>query len=383
MKALRHRHSVWSRVCMLVAVLVALASVHPAQAAVVVRLVKDINTRMTNVPSDVGNLTAVDGMIYFVRIYFEDNPSGYASRSELWRSDGTLASTTLVTNIPVNPGCGHGCPGPFYARWFTAVGNTLFFVADDIVHGPELWKSDGTAAGTTLVRDINPTDWPEPPLHLTAVGSTLFFVADDGILGKELWKSDGTAAGTTIVRDINPTGWSEPHYLRAVGSTLFFAADDGVHGRELWKTDGTQAGTTLVKDINPSANLGSIYGELTAVGSTLFFIADDGVHERGLWKSDGTAAGTTLVKEIAPYDLTALGDILFFRTSGGLWKSDGTTDGTVLVSDIIPSSIDLDNLTAVGSTLFFTGLDVQYGRELWAAVDLPYSVYLPLARRKQ
>ena len=39
--------------------------------------------------------------------------------------------------------------------------------------------------------------------NLTNVNGTLFFAADDGTHGNELWKSDGTAAGTVLVKDIN------------------------------------------------------------------------------------------------------------------------------------------------------------------------------------
>ncbi|GBF00439.1 hyalin, partial [Microcystis aeruginosa NIES-298] len=53
------------------------------------------------------------------------------------------------------------------------------------------------------------------------MGNTLFFTANDGVNGYELWKSDGTAAGTVLVKDINPGGsWSFPENLTAVGSTL-------------------------------------------------------------------------------------------------------------------------------------------------------------------
>lgn len=81
------------------------------------------------------------------------------------------------------------------------MGGTLYFSADDGITGGQLWKSDGTAAGTKRVTDISHfdlTDW------MTSIGRTLFFVANDGSSGYELWKSDGTAAGTERVKDINP-----------------------------------------------------------------------------------------------------------------------------------------------------------------------------------
>jgi len=143
----------------------------------------------------------------------------------------------------------------------------------------QLWKSDGTTDGTVLVKDIQPGAVGWTAYELTAVGNTLFFGADDGVYGSELWKSDGTTDGTVMVADINPTGDSSPGFLTAVGNTLFFAASDGNGSMQLWKSDGTEAGTMLVKDINPGARNSGL-DNLTAVGNTLFFSADDGVHGR-------------------------------------------------------------------------------------------------------
>jgi ELWxxDGT repeat protein len=97
------------------------------------------------------------------------------------------------------------------------------------------------------VRDINPGSGHSVPWYLTAADGTLFFSADDGASGRELWKSDGTEAGTVRVKNINPgSGSSNPHDLTAVNSTLFFAADGDSSGHELWKSDGTEAGTMRV-----------------------------------------------------------------------------------------------------------------------------------------
>ena len=66
-----------------------------------------------------------------------------------------------------------------------------------------------------------------------------------------MWKSDGTASGTVMVKDIySGIDSSYPNYLTAVGNTIYFAADNGINGLELWKSDGTDVGTVMVKDIN-------------------------------------------------------------------------------------------------------------------------------------
>ena len=109
---------------------------------------------------------------------------------------------------------------------------------------------------------------PSDPQELTNVGNVLFFSADDGVNGRELWRSDGTAAGTKMVRNLAAGANSaNPLELTAVGSRLFFTAAGGGHGRSLWVTDGTSAGTKLVKDIND----GDLYlGSLLAFKNKLF-----------------------------------------------------------------------------------------------------------------
>jgi len=194
----------------------------------------------------------------------------------------------------------------------TDVNGTLFFTADHETHGIELWKSDGTEAGTVMVKDIFPGSGGSFTgglgmmrligmnfflAKLTDVNGTLFFRATDGAHGDELWKSDGTEAGTVMVQDINlGAADSSPFVLTDVNGTLFFQAIDGTHGAELWKSDGTAAGTVMVEDICPGSG-GSFPRHLTAVNGTLFFRPTEGTPGIELWKSDGTAAGTVMVKD--------------------------------------------------------------------------------------
>ncbi|NDC64082.1 MAG: hypothetical protein EBZ59_08900, partial [Planctomycetia bacterium] len=271
---------------------------------------------------------------------------------------------------------------------FTVIGQTAFFSADDGQAGTELFRTDGTSAGTIRILDLNPGAEGSFPRELTAVGGTLFFLADVDSLGSQLFRSDGTAAGTVRVEDVGSgsgpvLGLPLPRNafnLTAAGTSLYFCADDGSKGVELWVSDGTRAGTTVVADINPGT-LGSFPSELTSFGTRLVFSADDGTHGRELWVSDGTRAGTFMVGDLnadlpdsSPTGMTVVGAQVFFAATGSsigreLYRWDGSDNGPILVADILGTegSSDPQNLTAVGAALFFTAEDRSFGRELWTS----------------
>jgi ELWxxDGT repeat protein len=332
---------------------------------------------------------------------------------EMWRSDGTERGTKIVKDIV--PG-----PGDSGAEDFVTIApKTTLFRAWDAAHGEELWRTDGTEKGTRLVKDINldtppgprcdqdecgiPKGWSHPDTP-TAMGGTLFFAADDGKHGVELWKSDGTERGTTLVKDINtaapaPTnaactrrkscaGSSWADEMTVVGKTaggrrLYFSANDGKHGVELWKSDGTKKGTTLVKSINPSSSsTASDIGDLVALRKRLYFSANDGKHGVELWKSDGTEKGTTLVKDIntgrANSDadnLTAFkGRVLLTADDGvhgtEMWRSNGTKANTALLINLEPGKEGSEpgELTTSGPFLYFAASTPSAGEELWAVL---------------
>jgi len=197
-------------------------------------LVKDINTT----PEALGNLaslsnyTVVNGILYFTT-------KSLTTGVELWKTDGTEAGTTIVKDIYA--GTTGSDPG-----FLTNLGGTLFFSANDGVHGRELWKSDGTENGTVLVKNIDSSTFSSNPTNLVSMNNTLFFKANSSS-GTEIWKSNGTESGTVLLEDISfGSGSSVGNFLVNVNGTLFFDANDGIRGSELWKSDGTEAGTTLV-----------------------------------------------------------------------------------------------------------------------------------------
>lgn len=328
-------------------------------------LLKDVNvTSAIGQNSFPSNFTASGSLTYFIA---NDNIHG----RELWVTDGTEAGTHLTKDI--YPGITNG-----NISNLTNVNGTLFFVANDGVHGNELWKSNGTAAGTVMVKDIYLSSFSSSPNWLVNFNNKLYFSADDGVHGVELWTSDGTAAGTVMVKDI-ATGGGNPTYLTVVGNTLFFKASEGTHGGELWKTDGSTAGTVLVADIWPGSHASNPKNLINANG-VLYFVATGVTTGTELYKSDGTALGTVLVKDVNPGSLDSQPDNLtyvngkvFFVANYGtigreLWVTDGTAAGTHLVKDINPTSTSSpSSLTSYKGKLYFAATDGQgfHGNELW------------------
>ncbi len=295
-----------------------------------------------------------------------------AHGTELWRSDGTSAGTVLLKDI--SPGAGVSNPA-----YLTVAGDHLFFSAYEPTHGNELWKTDGTGAGTVLVRDIRPGVLDGDVSNLVDVDGTLFFTAWNGSAGRDLWKSDGTEAGTVLVKDLPPnTSDFSPGFLTPMGRTLYFFHTDATVGTELWKSDGTEAGTVLVKDITPGPSSWERF-PLGALGDTFLFAAHDGVTGYELWRTDGSEAGTVLVGDIRPGADSSfppggrvVGGTLFFAAQDGahgqeLWKTDGTEAGTVLVRDLRPGPGDSSPLylTEVEGQLFFIARSAAGGSELW------------------
>lgn len=380
-------------------------------------LVKDIYTGSAGY---VNNLAVSNGKLYFSAIQSSGTSAG---SHELFISDGTALGTTLLKDINPN---GSSSPrnfteGPGGLTFFTATDETTSTYSNGSTPsaGEELWVTDGTQAGTRKVKEINPMTYMQSIYgpygessyvqYLTSCNGKMFFSASDGMgvspsENAELWASDGTAAGTYLVKEINnvsattnsnyiaynsltmtsyPAGStmtqaSYPTNLICMNNTLYFQATDGIAGYTLWKSDGTNAGTTPVKT-TAQGEIPNYPSQMLVFNGKLYFQANSNTYNYELWVSDGTAAGTTVLKDIypgsssSPKNLTIFNGYFYFSAADSrgeeLWKSDGTTVGTLFVKDINSTgsgqSSSPQNLYVWNNKLYFTANDGVSGRELW------------------
>jgi ELWxxDGT repeat protein len=267
---------------------------------------------------------------------------------------------------------------------FAFNGGLLFFSVNDPAIGDEPWVSDGTAAGTHLIEDINPqlADNGSSPDGFVNFGGRLAFAADDGVMGRELWISDGTAAGTTLLADINPgAAGSNPNHLFAANGALYFFATDASGSSKFMRLAKAGAAAQVLATLSPQAtSVVAFCGSdgAVAIGTQIYFAANDGQTGLELWTSDGTAQGTHRVADIAagaadagPCYLTALNGRVYFSANGPqgneLWSSDGTMTGTFQVADIAPGTASSNpyDLMVFNGALYFGADDMLHGIELW------------------
>lgn len=264
-----------------------------------------------------------------------------------------------------------------------APGGEFFFVGHDPVHKTEIWRSDGTQAGTVRVSDLGPGGvFTELEINIAHQGRVYFTASWVGE-GREPFVTDGTGPGTQRLADIQAgVGHSSPRDYLGVGGQVFFSALNSGLGRELWFTDGTPAGTQLFADLEPGSG-GSDPQALTAVPGTGRFVFRAEVGgQTGLWASDGTLAGTGILIDLTPWPLkpstmtplVTLGShVLFWRYSAStgqtLWKTDGTLAGTVMVADLDPASgtdeLSLGETGVLGGELYFTARTPAAGLRVW------------------
>lgn len=332
-------------------------------------------------------------------IGFDDGSSGGI------QGDGILSGGEIVSTIGECPG-NSGLVKDINTvtthtsseKAMVTMGGVLYFIADDGVHGDELWRSDGTMGGTNMVIDLNPTRQviiegsivnENPGTNfgeIVAGDEKIFFsaaVGNDEI--RELYVSDGSNSGTLKISetfDCEPQIFSNyPEFSYSgvnsisvmpaseVGfDTAYFSAFKCSYqnivcsGEEPHISDGTESGTYQLADLfsgftdlttpgggSVTADLvGSQPSEFTRSGNNIYFSAKNTYFGRELFVIDTSSVlgGVRLVKDInsgsadsSPSLFESMGGELFFTADDGisgmeLWKSDGTWTGTVIVSNI-------------------------------------------------
>ncbi len=310
------------------------------------------------------NLVRAGRYVYFAAT------SGRLGR-ELWRTDGTAGGTVNVADLV------RGASGltRFNSR---ALGDRLLFLAEGPGLQAQLRITNGTAASTRLLTRFGEGvhfqfafEVTGITLASTGVGGKLYLAVDDGVHGFEPWVTDGTQAGTHLVKDVCPgscAGW-QGYTGDVLDRGFFFRGTDGVRGREIWFSDGTEAGTHLTRDLCSGACSGSDSVNPTyRVGSSVLFVQDRQQSDSLLWRSDGSTRGTIALSALDSRSVTSTLRIVAagagavfpgFSPAVGLelWRSDGTPAGTGLLADLNPhqagaASSPASSLPAAGSEVW-------------------------------
>lgn len=270
------------------------------------------------------------------------------NRGEIWRSDGTTAGTFPLTSggmpsIPLPQAPAGALPeeDPNYAF----ASNVVYFQGcSPEPGGCTLWRTDGSVAGTREVKAGEQVTG-----GMIGLGNRLLFVAGDGFFPKTLAVTDGTPAGTVHLKDFELL----PEHFAVAGGKVFFLAEAGGGGRELWVSDGTAAGTRAVSNFAPPDPFSST-AWLTPVGNRVYFVADDVEHGDELWTSDGTPAGTVRVTEFgfhAPFHESMRpshvapangGRIVFLATDDLEQSKLWSTSGTPASTTLLATVCQLD-----------------------------------------
>lgn len=315
-------------------------------------------------------------------LFFGSNNNNSTEGVEPWISDGTTVGTKLLKNINES----YRSSNP---RWFKNVLGKVIFVAD--VFGAPTTKSklfitDGTEAGTVALCDLSynfpaSVDVTNSVFYGKELNGKYYFSAETDAEEAELWVTDGTPAGTKMVKDIYSTTnfASFPRNFEILDNKLYFTAKTAEYGEELWVSDGTEAGTTIVKDIYPG-NKGYVTGQLMAYEGKIYFAAADKDSNKGieLWTSDGTAAGTVLFKDINtdyrdsnPANFYLYNDKLYFKatnylTGTELYVSEGTPESTILIQDLNTGTASSHpaSFVSLGNSLLFVAKEATNGNEL-------------------
>jgi len=307
--------------------------------------------------------------------------------AEPWASDGTLAGTRLLADVKPGPS---SSGARFSSDPEDLFGDEVIFVANDGVHGFEMWRTDGTSQNTSMLFDFAQGAASGVFFPPRVAGPSLLFIGESPMFGGEVHVSDGTLAGTRIVLDIaqGPASGVNRDFLQRVGERFLFYGTNATSGEELWTTDGTVQNTEILVEVTAGSAPGYVSWTSEVEGSDrVLFVAGLGPARR-LWSSDGTPQGTAAITGDATtpfaFDKASWKDALFFDGmiyflvdddvhGKQIWRSDGTEVGTSMLQWPAPSALPEGypddgsprELVVYNGFLHFTADDGVNGRELW------------------
>jgi ELWxxDGT repeat protein len=185
-------------------------------------------------------------------VYFALNQQ---SGDQVWSSDGTNVGTSLAVQLPASTTNPVASPAGSGVEDIAVLNGSVYFTTTD----GGMMKADGQGGATPAPLPASLSDFG----YLTAVGNRLYFTADDGVHGNEMWTTDGTLAGTVRLTDINPgSGSSFPIGPEQAGGVLYVIASDGIPtgpaqsvGEKLWMLPDTSApaGAVVTTTVQASA----------------------------------------------------------------------------------------------------------------------------------
>ncbi len=300
----------------------------------------------------------------------------------LWAFQSTLFAQDITLLKDINPS---GDADPYSYIGHVVYDGMLLFAADDGTHGVELWKTDGTEAGTVMVKDIFEGAEGSECENFFVVNNYVLFTANDGINGVELWRTDGTAEGTEMLQDIF-LGIDDGIYYGSYpgndffvhNDILYFAGKDDYTNIELYRSDGTPEGTYLLKNISDDGTFssGSYPEDYAALGNEFLFTAENDE----LWKSDGTEEGTVYVATLASlHNKVSMGDYILCFIGSSVYRiedSFSTLEQLALVSSPGTMNEPYKRFTRIGDRAFFPAGSAGFGGELWVTDGTPGGTYM-------
>lgn len=301
-----------------------------------------------------------------------------ANMGELWKTDGTEAGTLLVKKL--NP---NSYTSPNTTNLIASPDGTKIYFTTGTNSSSKLWKSDGTTEGTEILKNFNTTSQNLIGAFVNLNNET-FFRAKSSSGFSSIWKTDGTATGTVLFYEKLAIGLTSQEYI-VYQNKIYFSGqrqDSNDNQEELYVSDGTILGTSLFYDINPGIVNSSYPNSLIIVNDLLVFTAETSQSGRELWVTNGTADGTYILNDIFPGNgsgfsngvfVKELDKFLFTGVNGverTLWETDGTVAGTLPLYDVSESNVLINsNAGFINNTLIFLKESVANGKELWRVND--------------